>query len=225
MQITKLLGMSWVVVVLAGVVACGGGAPAEPATPAEATASSGDEEEYAEEEGVEEEAEEEAAPSGPGQITLVTKVANDVVVVPVQVLGADGAVAAEGNSGTQFTLAAGSYTAVASISDEAVMLDKPSVRHRFDVSPGDSRTETVRFPYARVKFAVTINGRAHTKGTVALKRNGAVVATIDVAAADFATITPGRYEGIVKSGNTEISLPEVLIPEESTRTIPLTLTL
>ena len=224
MKITKLLGISWVVVVLAGVVACGGGAPAEPAAPPEAPVSSGDEEEYADEE-VEAEPEAEAAPSGPGQITLVTKVANDAVVLRVQVLGADGAVAAEGDSGTLFTLAAGSYTAVASISDEAVMLDKPSVRHRFDVSPGDSRTETVRFPYARVKFSVTINGRAQTKGTVALKRNGAVVATIDVAAADFATITPGRYEGVVKSGNAEITLPEVLIPEESTRTIPLTLTL
>jgi len=226
MQNSKLSFVTWML--SAALIGCGGAEPAaEPVEPTATAPTSGSEEEPIEEEAVEEEAvEEPAAPaSGPAQLTVVTKVGSDVVAAHVKVLGADGATVAEGEAGTALTVQSGSLTIEAKINDAAIMIDMPTTRHEFEAAAGATLTETVSFPRARVKFNVSVNGRADAKATVTLMRNGAVVVTIPASTPDFVSVTPGRYSAVIKSRGAEITVAEMVISEDSTRAIPLNVTL
>jgi hypothetical protein len=226
MQNKRLSFVTWMLG--AALIGCGGAEPvAEPTEPTAAESTTGSEEEPIAEAPIEEEAAAEPAPpaSGPAQLTVITKVGNDVVAAHVKVLAADHSVVAEGEAGTALTVQSGSLTIEASITDAAIMIDTPTTRHEVEVAPGATLSETVQFPRARVKFAVSLNGKADARATVSLLRNGAVVATIPASTPDFITVTPGRYTALVKSRNAEITVPEMVISEDSTRTVPLNVTL
>lgn len=225
MRNTQSWYFAWIVG--ATLIGCGGAEPAPEPTQVEEQPTTGGESMPAEEpEPIEEEAAAPVAPaSGPAQLTIVTKVGSTVVAAHVKVLAADGSVVVEGESGTAFNVQSGSYKIEASITDAAIMVDTPTTRTDVEVAPGAELSETVAFPYARVKFTVNVNGKPDSKATVTLLRNGAVVATIPAAAPDFVAITPARYSGKVKSRNAEIEVSEIVISEDATRNIPLNVNL
>lgn len=226
MRTNKISIITWMLA--AALFGCGGTEPAPESTePTVTESTTGSEAEPIEAEPVEAEAVAEPTPpaSGPAQLTVATKVGNDVVAAHVKVLAADGSAVAEGEAGTALTVQSGSLTIEASITDATIMIDTPTTRHEVEVAPGATLTETVSFPRARVKFAVSINGRADSRATVTLLRNGAVVVTIPASTPDFVSVTPARYTAVVKSRNAEITVPEMVISEDSSRTIPLNVTL
>lgn len=214
--------------------ACGGSEPtSEPApTVAPSTGNEQGDEEAVDEEAVDEKAsaeeegpaEPQAPAAGPAQLTVIAKVGNDAVSAHVKVTDESGAVVAEGTSGSALNVQSGALIIEAHIEDESVMVDKPTVRHEVDVPPG-AHSEEVRFPRARVKVSVSVNGKPDTKATVTLTRNGVNVVTLTSGAADFVSITPGRYGALVKAHNAEITVPDVVIPEDSSRNIPLSVTI
>ncbi len=218
-----------VVIALWMLTACGGNEPgAEPSTaPDETTGGDLAPEAEPEETTVDEPADEAPAPAaqGPAQLTVVAKIGTAAGSAHVKVLGEDGAVIAEGETGSAMTVQSGSLTVEASITDAAVMIDLPTVREEIDLAGGDSRTLEVHFPRAQVKVTVNVNGKLDNKATVTLLRHGAIVTTLTSGAPDFVSITPGRYSAKVKAKNAEIDVPDVVIPEDSARNVPLNVTL
>lgn len=211
--------------------ACGGGeAAVEPNSAPEETGGgelAPEPEAEPEETSVEEPADEApaVAAQGPAQLTVVAKIGTAVGSAHVKVLGEDGAVIAEGESGTALTVQSGSLTIEASVTDAAVMIDTPTVREDVEIAAGDTRTLEVHIPRAQVKVTVSVNGKPDNKATVTLMRHGAIVTTLTSGAPDFVSITPGRYSAKVKAKNAEIDVPDVVIPEDSARNVPLNVTL
>lgn len=221
----------WVVMWMAMLIltACGSSEPAAEANGAPEETGGGElapePEAEPEETSVEEPAEEAPAAQGPAQLTVVAKIGTAVGSAHVKVLGEDGAVIAEGESGTALTVQSGSVTIEAKVTDAAVMIDTPTVREEVEIAAGDSRTVEVHIPRAQVKVTVSVNGKPDNKATVTLMRHGAVVTTLTSGAPDFVSITPGRYSAKVKAKNAEIEVPDVVIPEDSARNVPLNVTL
>lgn len=203
-----------------GWMACGGGETpaAEPA--AQTTAGSETPAPVAEPEAP---APEPAAPepaSGPSSLTVSATVNHAPVAAHVKLAGEDGATTAEGETGQKVTVPSGTYTLEVSVTDEKVLIDKPTHEQEVTLLPGGDTTQAIDFPWAKIKLNVRVNGNLDPKAVVRVLRKGAVVAEIK-SAADYVTISPGRYGATVKARGAEIDIDELMFPQGATREMPV----
>lgn len=202
---------------------CGGGeAPAETA-PTEVSVGGEAEAEEASVEGEPEaEPEPEPEPSGPAHVTYAFTAHGEALVGTVKVRAGTGEVLAEGAVGERLEVPSGDYR-VECTADKAVLVDGPTVWDALSIGAGEDATPSVEFPWAKARFVVKVNGN-EASGSVTLLRRGAEVATVPIAADEYVMISPGRYQARVKTRRSEIEVPEVVIPGEATRNVPINVT-
>ena len=158
--------------------------------------------------------------TGPATLTVIAKVAGQPASARVRVLDAQGAVSAEGRSGSAIALAAGSYQLEATIDDAAVMADTPTQRSELRVEPGQAANVEAVFPWAKVSFDVRAGGRSHRGANVVLLRDGKPVAEIK-SGVEPVPVTPGRYEADVALSGRTIHVTGLQFADSATRTIPV----
>lgn len=210
------------IVAALGALGCGGGASAEdPAYEPEPVTSAGDETEPVAEEAPAEA--DEPPPSGPGRLTVHTRVSGENVAGTVQVLGDGDEVVAEGASGETFDLPSGTYRVTGAITDASILLDTPT--HELDgeatVSPGQTAEVHVDFPTARVRFDVRRGGRPVAQWRMTLTRQGGDEPVEVQPSADHVAITPGRYDATLRFGAQEIEVSGLILQGGATQTVPV----
>lgn len=214
---------SFVVCVCLGVIGCGGGTPA-PEGPATAPAQGGEAPGGVESQTAaapEAPAAMPEAEPGPANVTVNATVNRQPIAAHVRLVGEDGATAAEGDVGAKLSVPSGTYKLEVAVTDAAGLIDKPTEEREVTLLPGGDTTHVVDFPYAKIKLNVRVNGTLDPKAVVRLLRKGAVVAEIQ-SAAEYVTISPGRYAAKVKSrGAEEIDVDELMFPQGATREMPV----
>src|SRR5687768_5062927 len=209
-------------------LACGASARPEEESnyePAEQPASSsGDELAEAEPEARPQEPEPPAAApapkSGPASVRVDATVRGQAVAADVRLIGADGAEAATGRSGEPITVQSGEYTLLVTVSDEAVLLDKPMQRHPLTIEAGESLRESVDFPWAKIQLNVHVNGKPDNGAIVELKRQGAVVGKLK-SGGEHTPISPGRYDAEVHTRGAKIPVQGLMFPQGATQSMPV----
>lgn len=210
---------------LGAALGCGGGASATDEPADEPVASAGDEV-IADESAADEEAPPEAdepPPSGPGRLTVHTRVSGANVEGTVQVLGDGDEVVREGASGETFDLPSGTYRVTGAISDASILLDTPT--HELDgeatVSPAQTTEVHVDFPAARVRFDVRRAGRPVAQWRMTLTRQGGGDPVEVQPSAEHVAITPGRYDATLRLGAQEIEVSGLILQGGATQTLPV----
>jgi hypothetical protein len=206
------------------VVCLGCGGAQEPADEAEPQPSAGGQQTADAEPMTEEMEEPAAAPAGgPVSLTVTTVVKGQAVSGRVKLVDASGQVAAEGSTGQTMRVPSGSYTAEVQVTDEGVLIDKPTQTLEMELVPGTEVKEKVIFPWCRVRLNVRVRGNLDRNARVKLMRHGTVVAEIK-SASDYVPISPGHYAAEVTSRKTVTRLDDVMLPEGATRDVPIDVT-
>lgn len=205
------------------IVACGGDGAAEP----EGAASAGGEEEQAVEEEADEdeedeEEEEEARATGPATITFKLTVAGEEIKGTIKIRNDTGDVIAEGEAGSSLSVPSGIYRSEVR-ADKSGLVDSPMKWVEIDLKPGSNPVQEVQFPWAMVLLNVKVNGKT-MKGKVELLRRGKSVVTLPIGGTEHAMISPGRYQGKIKTRRSEIEVPQIVIPEGAKRNVPINVT-
>jgi hypothetical protein len=159
--------------------------------------------------------------TGPGRITIQIKVGVEDATGDITVRAEDGT-ETRATSGSPTTLQPGTYVIVAHITDQAVLVDRPTIEQELIVSPGDVRNEIVEFPRARVRLRVVRRGRPAGRARVTLTRT--VLGSEEVVvqtSEDHIPITPGRYNGVVRVGNQEITVEGITFMGGATQDVPI----
>jgi hypothetical protein len=220
MNVRHLL-LPCIVLCIASLAGCGGGAT----EPTESEASSGSEaadEPAAEPTTLDDEASAEIPlrQSGPATLTLDAQVRGKSVPAKVRLLAADGSEAATGEAGQKVAVQSGEYTLEVEITDDDTLIDKPTQKRQLVVNAGDELHEKAEFPWSMVTLNVRVNGRLDRGAKVVLMRDGKEVATLPSGAAP-APISPGRYEAVVETRGARIEVKGMLFPEGGTETAPI----
>jgi hypothetical protein len=204
-------------------MACGGAKPAAEAAPEQPSAAAGGEtvSETAEEPMTEALGAAVEPTTGPAKVTVTAKVGRDPAAAKVRVLAEDGSVLAEGKSGVPLDVQSGELTLEATITDPKAIIDLPTQTSQVTVAMGDEAKETISFARSLVKVTVTIRGKADPTAVVTLSRDGQAVAKLTSGAADYVSISPGRYDASVKSQRAEITVNQLILNEGATHNIPL----
>ena len=203
-----------------GAVACGQGTEA---SGAEASGeSSGAEviEEVAADEEAEPDSEPAPAPSGPSSITVKATVNHVSAAASVRLLDSSGGVAAEGVAGESLSVPAGDYSLVVKLTDPKDLVDLPSRRQDITLLPGGKIEQEVAFPWARIQLNVRVNGRSAKGATIRIFRQGAEILKMK-SGAPHVPISPGRYEGEVKTRGAKIKVKGLMFPEGGTHGVPV----
>jgi len=211
---------------------CGGGEAADPQAEAsaggEAAESDGSAEEMAEEASdadadADAEPEPQApAPSGPATISFKLSVKGEAIAGTIKIRDDGGTVLTEGEAGQPISIESGAYRAEVRASTDG-LIDGPIKWVELELKPGDNPAVEVAFPWAKVRLDVKVNGKP-AKGKVELLRRGESVATLPIAADEHILISPGRYQGKIKTGRSEIEVSQIVIPEGATRNVPINVT-
>jgi hypothetical protein len=158
--------------------------------------------------------------SGPAKLTLDAQVRGKSVPAKVRLIAADGSEAATGEAGHEVALQAGEYTLEVEITDDSVLIDKPTQKRQLVITPGDDLHEKAEFPWSMVTLNVRVNGKLDRAAKVVLMRDGKEVATMSSGAAP-APISPGRYEAVVQTRGARIDVKGMLFPEGGTENKPI----
>jgi len=158
--------------------------------------------------------------SGPATLTLDAQVRGKSVPAKLRLLAADGSETASAEAGQPVALQSGEYTLEVEITDEAVLIDKPTQKRQLVINPGDELHEKAEFPWSMVTLNVRVNGRLDRAAKVILMRDGKEVATVKSAAAP-APISPGRYEAVVETRGARIEVKGMLFPEGGSENKPI----
>jgi hypothetical protein len=225
MSANVMLRTTWTISLALAALGCGPTPPAE--TPAPPAVTAGDEAPPAQPALPSPSVETEPAvppASGPATVTIEAKVNGKVVSAGVRILGPDGAEVAVGKSGDPIAVQSGEYTLAVDITDEAVLLDKPTQERSLTVNAGDSLQQRVDFPWAKIQLNVRINGNLDSSAEVLLGRKGAHVATLK-SGAPAVPISPGRYEAEVHTKGSTTKVEGLMFPEGATQSVPVNLQL
>ena len=159
-------------------------------------------------------------PSGPSSLTVSASVKGANVAAHVRLLRADGSAAAEGDAGQKLTVPSGDYSLDVQVTDESVLVDRPNKRSEVTLAPGGDLSQSVSFPWARIKLNVQVNGKLDPSAVVRILRQGAIVAEIR-SGGDYVNVSPGRYKAVVKTRGAEIEVDQIMFPEGATREMPV----
>lgn len=159
-------------------------------------------------------------PREPASITVKATVKGMTAASTVRLLAEDGSAAAEGQGGDKLTVAAGTYTLEVQVTDETLLVDRPTKTSEVTLEAGRAIEQEVPFPWARIKLTVQVNGKPDSSALVRIFRKGAVAAEIR-SGSDYVNVSPGRYKAQVKVRGAEIDVDEIMFPEGATREMPV----
>jgi len=160
---------------------------------------------------------------GPARVTVKILVDDAQARGRVRVLSASGQVEAQGQSGETFTVRSGPHTIEGSITDESVLIDKPTQTVEVDLAGGsEPQVETVEFARARVRLHV-MRGRSEISGTqITLMREGTTDAVLTIRPRNqHIPISAGRYEADVKMGRDTVHVTGLQFAAGATQDIPI----
>ncbi|HEY8429752.1 MAG TPA: hypothetical protein VIL20_15315 [Sandaracinaceae bacterium] len=176
------------------------------------------------EEAPEPEAEPEPAATGPGRLRIVNRVGGEEVGGAVRVLDEAGETVAEGASGDTFTLDAGSYRVVGEITDPDVLIDTPTreADGMVTVLAGQEHTVTIDHPVSRVRLRVSRGGRPIARWRMEVRRQGGDGEAIQLQSGNqYIPITPGRYDGTLRFGNSQIEVNGIIFQGGARMDVPV----
>ncbi|MBI2893133.1 MAG: hypothetical protein HYY06_06240 [Deltaproteobacteria bacterium] len=218
----------WATLVMS-ISACGGGGSPPPAT---ANDQAGDP--YAEggetpappAEGQANEATPAQPEAGPASVMVRIKVGGSEVSGHVRILDESDAMVSEGDSPYSARIASGTYTLTAQISDESILVDRPTHRSEgVEVRPGGPHEIVVDVPRAQVRLTVVRGGRAVRNPEITLMRPGSTEPVFRFRpGAAHIPISAGRYEADVKMGTQVIHVTGITFMEGATQDIPIEIT-
>lgn len=167
---------------------------------------------------------EEPVEVGPASLTINVTVNREPSTAQIKLFRDNDEPVAEGNSGEKMRIQSGSYSAHIQITDSKAMIDRPTKIQDFTLEKGADVTEQVTFAWAKVRLNVKVNGKLNKNAKIDLIKDGTVVATVKSAAAQFVTISPGRYQAEVKAGKSVTKVDDVMFPEGATIDVPINVT-
>lgn len=165
-----------------------------------------------------------APPSGPGRLRAVNRVGGADVGGTVRVLNEAGEVVREGASGDTFDVPSGDYTVEGTITDAAILVDRPtrSADGGATVTPGETATAQINFPVSRIRIEVRRHGTVVRTWRLTVHPQGAEEPEITLEPTrDHVPITPGRYEGSLRAGSNEIAVSGLIFQGGATMSVPI----
>lgn len=177
-----------------------------------------------EEEPTEQSATEEPVAVGPADVTVEVKLGvEDTDHAQVTVTNEAGSTVAQGRAGETFTLQPGTYVISAEVTDTDQIVTAPaSGSETVTVEPQEPQTVQVTIPAAHVRLIVKRNGRTLRNPLVTLFHEGGDEQVAQFrAGSQHITISPGRYEADVRTGNQEIHVRGLMFMGGARQNIPV----
>ena len=171
-------------------------------------------------------AEETAPPprSGPGRLHVVNRVGGADVGGTVRVTNDAGETVAEGASGDTFDVPSGDYSVEGTITDAALLIDRPTrpLDGGATVVPGETADAQINFPVSRIRVEVRRRGTVVRTWRLTVHPQGAEEPEIVIEPSrDHVPITPGRYEGSLRAGSSEIAVNGLIFQGGATMSVPI----
>lgn len=135
------------------------------------------------------------ANTGRGRLVVQSKIDGKIVQAHARML-LQGDYTFDFEAGEEVSAGAGTQRIDVTLSDNSVLLDKPTRRLEVFIEPDKLARAAAVFPWAKVQLNVLLHGSVQPPTTVKLVRNGAVVAEVKSGAPAF-MISPGNYEADV----------------------------
>jgi hypothetical protein len=158
-----------------------------------------------------------AAPSGRGSLVVSAQV--DGKAVPAQVkLAGDQPI--EGVTGEEISAPSGTRQVVVTVTDDKVLLDKPSQTLEVFIEPGKLAKVQASFPWAKVQLNVLVGGRSQPGVLVKLLRGGQQVAELK-SGREHQFISPGKYEAEVIRRGAALRVKGLVFLEGAVQTVPI----
>jgi hypothetical protein len=126
----------------------------------------------------------------------------------------------EGVTGEEISAPAGTLQTVVTVTDDKVLLDKPSQTLDVFIESGKLSKVQARFPWSKVQLNVVVAGRAQAGATVRLLRGGQVVGELK-SGSEHKFISPGKYEADVILHGTSLRVKGLVFLEGAVQTVPV----
>jgi hypothetical protein len=125
----------------------------------------------------------------------------------------------EGVTGEEIGAPSGTLQAVVTVTDDTVLLDKPSQTLEVFIEPGKVAKVQASFPWAKVQLNVLVGGRSQPGVLVKLLRGGRQVAELKSSSEHL--ITPGKYEADVMLHGAALRVKGLVFLEGAVQTVPV----
>lgn len=162
----------------------------------------------------------EAEPAAPRLGTVTVQAQVNEQSVPAHVRFVDSSRQLEAETGESVQLQSGTQHIEVSITDPALIVDKPTQRLQVFVEPGQPASAVATFPWAKVQLNLLMGGRSQSGTPIRLLRNDKVVAEVK-SGAPACVITPGKYEADVLLPGRTIRVRGLVILEGAVQTVPV----
>ena len=173
-----------------------------------------------EEEWEEEEEPAEVQPAGPGQLLVTIRMGGEDRPGTIEVLDVRGASVAEGSSGETLTLPAGNYRVVAMM-DPSLLPGHGPLDDSVTVREGRTTDKRMTYEAARVRLDVRRNGRPVANWTMRLTREDGDMEVTMRPSQEHQIVAPGRYSGVLTTGNTRIEVSGLIFQGGATMDVPV----
>lgn len=163
---------------------------------------------------------------GPGRLRVVNMVGGRDAGGTIQILDGSGRVVLEGRSGETYSLDAGTYRVVGTVTDRTALVDTPTREEEDPVTVAAGREEVVRVahPVARVRLAVTQRGRPVASWRAELRRTTGQGGVLELQPSETHTpVSPGRYDAVVHVGGQRFTVTGVIFQGGATMDVPVTI--
>jgi len=157
------------------------------------------------------------APSGTGSFVVSAQVDGKDVPAQVKVVGER---PIEGMTGEEISAPAGTLQAVVTVTDDKVLLDKPSQTLEVFIAPGKVAKVQASFPWAKVQLNVLVGGHAQPGVLVKLLRGGQPVAELK-SGSEHKFVSPGKYEADVMLHGAALRVKGLVFLEGAVQTVPV----
>jgi hypothetical protein len=122
--------------------------------------------------------------------------------------------------GQEFTAEAGTRRIEVTLTQEGVLVDKPTRPIDVAVEADKLAKVNVVFPSAKVQLSLLINGKPQPATPLKLVRDGAVVAEVRSGGPLF-QVTPGNYEAEVQVRNKTVRVKGLVFFESTDQVVPV----
>lgn len=166
------------------------------------------------------------AEAGPASVMVKIKVGGAEASGHVRILDDSDSVVSEGEAPFSTRIPSGTYTFEAQISNESILVDRPTHRSEgMEVRPGGPHEIVVDVPRAQVRLTVVRGGRAVRNPEITLMRPGSTEPVFRFRpGSEHISISAGRYEADVKMGSQVIHVTGITFMDGATQDIPIEIT-
>ena len=161
----------------------------------------------------------EPAPPARGRVVMQAKCAGNPVTAHGQMPIERGFIV-DFEMGQEFTAEAGTRQMTVTLTQDDVLVDKPTLQLAVPVEPRKLNEVDAVFPWARVQLKVLARGIEQPKTAVKLLRAGEVVAEVTSGEPAF-MVTPGNYEAEVKVRGKTVRVKGLVFFEGTDQVVPV----